>query len=185
MSQYLTIARPYAKAVFDNAVEQNQLDEWSAVLLALSTTSNEPKVCEMLQRPTTTDVALIDLFYDVANLVATAEVAALGERFINFIKLLAEHKRFNCLADIAKLYHQMLISYKKITEVDVISAFEMNKAQTKKLQKALEEKFKSKIIMQHTLDKSLIGGLIVRTDKFVMDSSLKGRLTRLETSLNS
>ena len=32
MSEYITVARPYAKAAFDFAVEQNQLDQWQGML---------------------------------------------------------------------------------------------------------------------------------------------------------
>ena len=32
MSEYSTVARPYAKAAFDFALEQGQLDKWQAML---------------------------------------------------------------------------------------------------------------------------------------------------------
>ncbi|MCU6222843.1 F0F1 ATP synthase subunit delta, partial [Enterobacter cloacae] len=36
MAENLTIARPYAKAAFDSAVEHNALDQWQNMLQALA-----------------------------------------------------------------------------------------------------------------------------------------------------
>jgi F-type H+-transporting ATPase subunit delta len=57
--------------------------------------------------------------------------------------------------------------------------------QQRQLSEALGKKLERNINMQVRLDKSLIGGAVIRAGDTVIDGSIRGRLTKLAESLNS
>jgi len=69
--------------------------------------------------------------------------------------------------------------------VDIASAQELDAGQQKMLADALSEKLERKVNMQVSLDKSLLGGAVIRAGDTVIDGSIRGRLTKLAESFNS
>ena len=51
MAEFLTLARPYAKAAFAYATEQNTTDDWSVVLQLLSAAVQDEAFSAYLSRP--------------------------------------------------------------------------------------------------------------------------------------
>ena len=69
--------------------------------------------------------------------------------------------------------------YDEICEVSnakVTSAVELNETEKASLKEKLEKKSGHKIIIEYSVDKSIIGGLIVEMDGKIMDSSLRKHL---------
>ena len=69
--------------------------------------------------------------------------------------------------------------------MEVVSAQELDAEQQRQLSEALSKKLERNINMQVRLDKSLIGGAVIRAGDTVIDGSIRGRLTKLAESLNS
>ena len=65
------------------------------------------------------------------------------------------------------------------------SAFELTAEQQQKLAEALSRKLDRNVQIEAAVDKSLIGGLVVRTGDLVIDASVRGKLTKLAESLGS
>jgi len=61
----------------------------------------------------------------------------------------------------------------------------LDAGQQKMLADALSEKLERKVNMQVSLDKSLLGGAVIRAGDTVIDGSIRGRLTKLAESFNS
>ena len=79
----------------------------------------------------------------------------------------------------------MKANREKAVEVDVVAAHEMGADQQQQLSDALSAKLERKVNMQVSLDKSLLGGAVIRAGDTVIDGSIRGRLTKLAESLNS
>ena len=79
----------------------------------------------------------------------------------------------------------MKANREKAVDVDIASAQELNAGQQKMLADALSEKLERKVNMQVSLDKSLLGGAVIRAGDTVIDGSIRGRLTKLAESFNS
>ena len=87
MAEFLTLARPYAKAAFAFASEQGATDNWSNVLQVLSAAVQDEAFSAYLSRPELTPVEQVSLFAKVLGEDQTAPVS-------NFLTLLAENNRF-------------------------------------------------------------------------------------------
>ena len=79
----------------------------------------------------------------------------------------------------------MKANREKAVDVEVTAAHEMDADQQQKLSDALSAKLERKVNMQVSLDKSLLGGAVIRAGDTVIDGSIRGRLTKLAESLNS
>ena len=63
--------------------------------------------------------------------------------------------------------------------------FELTEEQQQKLAQALSTRLERKVSLETSLDKSLIGGVVVRTGDMVIDASVRGKLTKLAEALGS
>ncbi len=183
MAKNFTIARPYARAVFKEASEAHQLQEWLHVLQGLAMIAADPDVSRLLVNPKLLEKQVIDFFYDLIQKLAEQFVQPISEKAHNFLAILCSDKRLTLLPDIALLYQSMLAEREGIVKVEVISAQALEAAQQNKMQKALEDRFKSKVSVDYRQDQSLIGGVLIRAGNWVMDGSIKGKLAKLGDSL--
>ncbi len=186
MAQYLTIARPYAAALFSDAkADPKLLEAWSKVLQVLSyIMSQKPMICLTFD-PKVSPQKLKDILLELVIEVVNNEVDLLGAKLDNFIRLLIEHKRLITIPDMLTLYNQLMAKAQNITAAKVISAFEIDSAEKENMKLVLAKKFQSDVSIQFEIDKDLIGGAVIRTNKFVIDGSVKSKLANLYQSLIS
>ena len=183
MAKHYTIARPYARAVFKQAVGDGQLEEWSSLMQGLVLIAKDTRVIQMWQDPKVTNKALIDLFCQVLESSLSEVTKPLGDKWKNLIALLVAGKRLVILGDIDDLYHKFLAEYRNIIAVDVISAYPLNDAQQKRFYVALEKRFASKASIDFKRDEDLIGCVLLRSGNWVLDDSIRSKVSRLGESL--
>ena len=178
MAELSTLARPYAKAAFEFAADAGDLQGWSSSLATAGAVAQQPAVVKLLSSPSSTAAqqaaAVIEICGDA--------LSATGQ---NFIAILSENRRLQLLPQISHQFDIMKANREKAVEVDVVAAHEMGADQQQQLSDALSAKLERKVNMQVSLDKSLLGGAVIRAGDTVIDGSIRGRLTKLAESLNS
>lgn len=186
MAQYLTIARPYASAVFNVAnTEDALLIAWAEVLQILARGVKEAAILRQITDPNVTNTHLLQVLKDLVIAIAEKSANKIGAELENFLRLLIERKRLQVLPDMLILYQQLVAEQQKILRVEVSSAFELNEELRQTLNQMLSKRFNSQLDVLYSVDAELIGGAVIRTKEIVMDASIKGKLTRLYQSLNS
>lgn len=110
--------------------------------------------------------------------------AEVPELVLNFVQLICEKGHIRSYSDIAKEYMLLYLAYKDISYADITSAAELDDEQKSELQKKLEKLSGNKVVMEFTVDRSLLGGVIVRMDGTVLDGSLKSRLEDVKEVLD-
>ncbi len=178
MAELSTLARPYAKAAFEYAAAADHLQAWSASLALTARVAVEPNVAALLSSPSHT-----------SEQQAEAVIGLCGEQLAapqqNFIRVLAENNRLALLAHISQQFDVLKANRERAVEVEVVAAVELDDAQQQKLSDALAAKLDRKVNMQVSIDKSLLGGALIRAGDTVIDGSIRGRLAKLAESLNS
>jgi F-type H+-transporting ATPase subunit delta len=178
VAERATIARPYAKAAFEAARDANALGEWSQGLTLAAEIVADPRVEELVKNPEIETTQVADFVIGVAG-------AKLNEEMQNFVRVLAANRRLLLLPEIIGHYEARRAEVENTVDVEVISAIELDAAQIEKLAAALRTRLKRHVKMQNTVDRSLLGGAVIRAGDLVIDGSLKGRLERLRTDLTS
>ncbi len=184
MAEKRTLARPYANAIFQVALERKALSEWSLALGALASAVSDDAVSAILARPGLADDRQVALLTDLAGAIAPDAAATLsGSDGHNFLRLLAEFSRLDVLPEIAVLFDEHKDLEENSVDVDVTSATELDEPVRKAMTAALEQRLNRKVRLNLAVDEALIGGAILRAGDLVIDGSLKSRLGKLATSL--
>jgi F-type H+-transporting ATPase subunit delta len=175
MAELTTLARPYAKAAFEYARGASDLDGWSSSLAVAAAVTQDSTVAKLLDSPTLTAEQKATALKDVCG-------DSLTEKAKAFVDVLAENKRLGLMKTICELFENLKAQQEKFSDVEVVSAFDLDSS----VEKALADKLKTVLIsdvsMKTTVDSSLLGGVIVRSGDTVIDGSIKGRLTKLAES---
>ena len=178
MAESVTIARPYAEALFRTAKESGNLAKWSEQVSLLGQVAANPEARAAISDPNVAAPQLVDLFRSACGTAVDAEVS-------NFIQLLSKNDRLGLLPEIAGLYE----SYKRTDEgskqAEIISAFPIDDNQVKALVPQLETVFNTRIETTVSVDPALIGGIKVIVGDQMLDASVRGKLDAMATALNN
>ncbi|KHA59876.1 ATP F0F1 synthase subunit delta [Vibrio variabilis] len=177
MADMTTIARPYAKAAFDFAVEKGQLDQWGQMLSFAAEVANNEQIHELLTSSMSAD-KLAEVFVAVCG----EQVDEFGQ---NLIKVMAENGRLQALPDVCAEFLLLKQEHEKEITVEVTSATELSEQQKADISNKLETRLERKVQLNCSVDEALLGGVIIRAGDLVIDNSARGRLSRLSDALQS
>ncbi|MCU4676227.1 F0F1 ATP synthase subunit delta [Catenovulum sp. 2E275] len=177
MSELTTIARPYARAAFDYAVEQSAVEKWQSMLVFAAEVSKNETMQQLL-----TSSANAEQVAQIFVGVCEDQLDLNGQ---NLIKLMAENKRLASLPEVVTLFSELKDEYEKTVEVFVTSAVELSTAQQSSLVQSLEKRLARKVKLNCRVDESVVGGLLIKAGDMVIDSTIRGKLDRLNTALQS
>ncbi|WP_414829141.1 F0F1 ATP synthase subunit delta [Alteromonas sp. H39] len=177
MSELTTVARPYAKAAFDFAVENNAIAKWQD-MLAFSAQVAENEDMHQLLTGAVSAESLAEIFNNICG-------EQLDENGQNLIKVLAENKRLPVLPEISEMFDVFKAEYDKEVDVEVTSATELTTAQQTELSSTLEKRLARKVKLICNVDPALVAGLIIKTGDTVIDGSVKSKLNRLADALQA
>ena len=178
MAELSTLARPYARAVFESAAADGSLQVWAESLELLASLSNETKIAALIQDPGLTAGQKAETLTQVCG-------DALSEKGANFVGLLAENHRLAQLPQIQEQFHLLKTEREKVVDVELVSAGDIDTAQQEKLTQVLAARLEREVNITVSVDSDLIGGVVVRAGDMIIDGSIRGRLNKLAEVLNS
>ncbi|WP_296251135.1 F0F1 ATP synthase subunit delta [uncultured Stenotrophomonas sp.] len=173
MSQALTLARPYARAAFAIARDEGKFAPWSDALAFSARVAADPRVSALLSNPQLSR----------GDAVALLTPDATSETYGRFLSLLAEGRRLQQLPEISGLFEQLRAEAEHVVKATVTSAAELSGDELEKIKAALRKRFGRDVEVSTAVDASLIGGAVIDAGDVVIDGSLKGKLSRLQTAL--
>jgi F-type H+-transporting ATPase subunit delta len=182
MTELATTARPYARAAFAIAGAASQLAKWSAFLGRAAAVVQDPQVLPLIGNPRVPLPELVEFLLQIATDGKPSAEQAVQQR--NFLHLLADNRRLKLLPEIAVQFELLRSQAERIAEVEVTSARQLSAEQAKQLQLVLERRLGLSVRLHAQVDKSLLGGAIVRYGDFVVDGSLRGRIERLGAAMS-
>jgi len=177
MAEATTIARPYAQAVFELAAnDTGKLASWSDALALLSTAVNDKSISALVSNPNISSDQLVELLSAIC-------ASKLDKEGKSFLKILAENGRLNVISEIAANFDELKAEAEKTVKAEVVSAFKLSAPQMSKLEAALKKRLGCKVEISSNIDKSIIGGVIIRAGDMIIDGSITAQLDRLSSDL--
>ena len=169
-------ARPYAKALFQAALETQQEDAVANEVALLSQASQTDQIISMIEDPMERQkvgAILKDLFK-----------AELGKLTANLLNVLTENNRVAMLPELYSAYLALYEEHKKQKNISVSVPMGVSEAAKQVIKdKLLRKEGDSTNIVFDEVD-SLIGGFVIQSGDEVLDLSIKGRLKKLVNQLN-
>jgi F-type H+-transporting ATPase subunit delta len=178
MADKSTIARPYARAAFEEARARGGLEPWSQALHVAAAVVEDPRVGALLGNPHVTPEELAALVSGIAG----RKLGVAGE---NFVRTLAANRRLAVLPEIAALFDTLKNAEQGVADVAVTSAVPLDAGQQKALSAALERRLQRRVRLHFATDPALIGGAVVQSGDLVIDGSLRTRLERIAYELTA
>jgi F-type H+-transporting ATPase subunit delta len=180
MSDFETAARPYARAIFELASEENKLQQWQDNLQQAAAIASDGDMLATFEQPSILPREMAELFLSVvtaAGLDADAD-------FRNLIALLAENDRLASLPAIEAQFAILKQEAEGKIEVMVRSAQELSEEQQGKIASSMARRLGKEVSITTEIDSSLIAGAIITAGDLVIDGSASGQMQKLTIALN-
>ncbi|MBK1734228.1 F0F1 ATP synthase subunit delta [Halorhodospira abdelmalekii] len=177
MAERSTLARPYAKAIYELVGDSSeQRKQWSERLAGLSTLVQDAQMAPLLGHPRVSAQQLTELIEEALG-------GGVDEQVRNLIRLLAENRRLGLAPEVHRLYETLRAEAENKVEVEVVSAHDLDEGQRKRLSEALSKRLNKQVELTTRVDETLIGGAIIHAGDTTIDGSVRGKLARLSSAL--
>ncbi|MFC3531647.1 F0F1 ATP synthase subunit delta [Vogesella facilis] len=178
MAELITVARPYAEAVYSLATEQQTQSKWSEALAWLAAMVANPDVAQVVTNPKHTAQEIEALLFDVLGDKASNEVR-------HFVVTLIENRRLTLLPEIAAQFEVLKAQAEGVVDATVETAFALTDAQQAELTASLSHKYAKSVRIVVREVPELIGGVRILIGDDVIDASVSGKLQAMAASLKN
>ena len=183
MADNNTIARPYAKAVFEIANEAGDLANWSKSLDIAGQLLADSALVEYLGNPEFNNEQRLEFLTGLFKKAGAKVLKGGDSKGTNFLKLLLENRRLAVLPEIAEHFEALKAKVENTVDAVVTSATKLSKKQVGDIAAALKKRLGCDVNVETEIDENLIGGAVIRAGDVVIDGSLRARLEGLATAL--
>jgi F-type H+-transporting ATPase subunit delta len=136
-----------------------------------------PELARFFQNPAVAEAAKIE-FLDRLN-----KKLKLDPPVRNLIAVLIHNERIGQIHEVAAAYRAELEERMGIRQAEIVTARELTAEERRSLVAGVGRLAGGEVQAKFTLDKSLLGGAVVRIGSTVYDGSVRGRLERLKEAL--
>lgn len=173
------VSERYALSLYEVAADEKKekayLDELTAVCQAFK---REPDFLKML---TTPSIALEDK-QSVLRKVFEGRIETF---LLNFLMLITEKGRVGLIHDMREAYKEHYYFENGIVEVRAITAKPMSAALTEKLKAKMSAVTGKQVVLETSVDESILGGIVVKLGNEQFDTSLRTRLGEIAAQLTN
>jgi F-type H+-transporting ATPase subunit delta len=168
-------ARRYARAVFELATEEGQVEEWGRRLSAVRDLLSDPKVAAVLTNPTIPVNLRMELI--------SAAPHELDPEATNLARLLIESNRVGQVRGVAEEFDALADAAAGRVRATVTTAVELEPAERDRLARQLSERLGKEVGITLVVDKRILGGLKLQYGDRLIDASVATKLQQLRRQL--
>ena len=169
------VAMRYAKAAFEIAAKDDELDEWQTDLNKMSQFVGDSVVYSFLVNPK------IDFNRKVKLL--NTQYSTINRKVLNLIFLLISKRRLEIINDVAQEFKRLLNYKRGIQEAEVSTAIELNKKELEILGKELAHILGKRLIIKPKVVPEIISGMVIRIGDRLIDGSTVNNLNVLKKEI--
>ena len=175
MAELATLARPYAEALFQVAVN-GDLKQLTEQVNALAAVAADVQMRQFADDPKASATQVFDVITSVVK-------TPLGDAAKNLLRTVIENGRLTVLPEIAAQFQALVNARSGVSDATVYSAFPIASPQLAEVVASLEKRFGRKLNASVVVQPELIGGIRVVVGDEVLDTSVKARLEQMKAAL--
>lgn len=173
------VSKTYGDAMFALALEEDSIstlkEETQAVLKIFE---EEEELLKLLNHPQVVGEEKLSIIENIFK-------GRVSDNMTGFLSVIVTKGRYNEIPAIFAYIEKKIKEYQKIGVAYVTAPSKLTKEQKEAIEKRLLETTQYESFEIHyTVDKSLIGGLVIRINDRVVDSSIKTKLANMAKQLN-
>jgi F-type H+-transporting ATPase subunit delta len=165
-------AERYARAVFELASAEDEVDKWGDRLRLIAQVLSVPEVRGLFANPTISREQLEEA-------VDALKLPRLGAEGVNLLKLLVEGRRVELAEEIARGYERLADAAAGRVRATVTTAVELSKGDRDGLRDELSKSLGKDVRLEARVDPAILGGLVLQVGDELTDVSVAGRLQQL------
>lgn len=168
-------ARRHAQAVFQIALEQNELDRWRSDLGMIAEAMKDSVIYAFLENP--------KIHFGEKAKIMSRRLEGISPLAMNLALLLVAKKRLGIVEEIVYEYGRLVDEHRGIAHAKVATAVPLDAKDKDSVTHRLSDALSKEILLVTQVDPSIIGGLTIRVGDKLIDGSTKSRLQALRKSL--
>ena len=170
----VVVAKRYAKSIFNLAQEKGRLEKvYEDVNILVTVFENDPHALGFLTNPVLSFSKKKEIFNKALN-------DKLGPITMSALYFIIKNKRAKLFLQILEEYNLLYRKHKKIMCVDLITAKKAKDELKGAIIKRLGQE--QKILLNERVDKSILGGFLIKVNDKQFDSTVKNHLNKIKSS---
>ncbi len=172
------VSKTYGEALFELAMEENKAQELMEEIQAVQQLFEQnPDFDKLMKHPGVSKQEKVQVMTNIFK-------GRVSDELTGFLEIVITKERYNELQAIFRYFIDKVKEVSKIGVAYVTSAIELTDAQKAGVQaRLLETTAYQKMEMHYSVDASLIGGMVIRINDRVVDSSIRTKLNDLTKQL--
>ena len=173
----IKIARKYANALFEAAVDSSLLEKVNQdIIFVVETLTTNNQFDEFLKSPLIKNQDKKDVIQKIFSI-------HIEKTTLDFLFVLIDSGRFDIINEVLNQFSILYNKEKNIVKPVITSAVELDETQKKVLLTKLENKLKKIVEPEYVISSDIIGGLVIEIDDKTIDCSLKAKFDDMQKQL--
>ena len=168
-------AKRHAQAVFQIALEKNEVDKWKSDLNTIASTLGDSRILAILEDP--------KIHFREKQQLVNKLLPGFSQLALNFAYFMVVKERLKILNQVVAEYEKMANSYQGLENAGVTTAVPIEKEEREKLSERLAAITGKRILLTSEVNPSIIGGFIARVGDKLIDGSTRAKLEALKKKL--
>jgi len=168
-------ARRYAQAVFEIALEKNELERWQTDIQKIVDVVSDDTFLVALESP--------KIKVDDKSRLLSERMGDINPLALNLVRLLIARGGIGMIGQIAGEFERLLESYRGIQKANVTTAVPLDDKDKQKLADNLGSLLGTKIELESEVNPEIIGGIVARVGGKLLDGSTRTKLAALKREL--
>lgn len=171
-----TLSKQYAKALFELAAENNEVEEVYQNLIVLKESFKNIDFKKIIESITISKEEKKQILKNILKDLNDSY-------FVYFHYVLIDNNRFDVYDQIVDAYKELLQEYLKIIDIDVYTKFPLSENDKEKLKTNLTKRFNKNSQISYHIDNNLMGGIKIIAGELIIDYSLDTQLKEIKNSI--
>ena len=177
MIELTPLARPYAKALFASANEENKIEEMADELKIMAAASKSKGVINTIENPVLSRQEVVDILVNLFE-------DSISKKSKKLLEILSENKRLNLLESIYIIYQDLLEKHNNQNSIEVFVADDPSQDAKENIEQKLRLTYGKDAKIYFSKDPKMMGGLSIKIGDETLDLSIRGKVNKLVNQLN-
>ena len=177
MAEIATVARPYAEAAFESALDRGSLASTSDSLQLLAAIARNEQMRFVLSDPRVSAARKKELFADITG-------GKLDEVTRNLLAILVDNHRELLIGEIEEQFEALKRDHERVVKARITSAQPLSDQQRAEIVGAIERRYGKRVEAEVDVDPQLLGGARVQVGDQVIHASVRDALAQMAAALS-
>ncbi len=171
------VAKRYAKAVFELAIENKALEDTEKEFLQIEDSiKGNSELEDFLVNPLISHIKK-------SKIVEELYKGRVSDLTFRFLILIAKKGRLAALSEIINYFKRFVLVYRNQVEGELLSAVSLSGEQVSQIRKIIENMTGKVVLLKEKIDADILGGFVVRVEDKLIDMSVRNILEELKKKL--